>query len=173
MNQKIQKLRGNKEQMKANLVWVLGAFLFAGCGGTREEKKEAPAPVFDIAPVKDYIGNVNKTYGLRFKTSDSALYADRYCTNAVALPPEAPAVRGRDSIRSYYYSNGANRGLEIVITAEQIYGSAELVVEEGVYDFPDGKGGSFDKGKFIALWKQEEGKWKLFREIWNSDKKAK
>jgi hypothetical protein len=35
--------------------------------------------------------------------------------------------------------------------------------------FPDGKGGSVDKGKFIALWKQEVGKWKMYREIWNYD----
>jgi hypothetical protein len=44
-----------------------------------------------------------------------------------------------------------------------------MVVEEGDYVFPDGKGGSFDKGKFIALWKPEDGKWKLYREIWNTD----
>jgi ketosteroid isomerase-like protein len=50
-----------------------------------------------------------------------------------------------------------------------IYGNESLVVEEGTYNFPDGKGGSFDKGKFIALWKQEGGKWKLYREIWNTD----
>jgi len=45
----------------------------------------------------------------------------------------------------------------------------KIWLEEGSYDFPDGKGGSFDKGKFIAIWKQEDGRWKLFREIWNSD----
>lgn len=156
--------------MRNNLFILFGLFL-AGCGGTKEEKAE-PVKTFDIAPVKEYINNVNKTYGLRFKTSDSALYADRYCKEAIALPPGMPAVKGRDSIRSYYYSNGANRSLNITITANNIFGTAELVVEEGVYDFPDGKGGSFDKGKFIALWKEEGGKWKLYREIWNSDRKG-
>ena len=29
--------------------------------------------------------------------------------------------------------------------------------------------GSVDNGKFIAIWKQEDGKWKLFREIWNTN----
>jgi ketosteroid isomerase-like protein len=51
----------------------------------------------------------------------------------------------------------------------EIYGNEDLVVEEGTYNFPDGKGGSIDKGKFIAIWKQEDGKWKLYREIWNTD----
>ena len=50
-----------------------------------------------------------------------------------------------------------------------ITGTSDLIVEEGSYDFPDDKGGSFDKGKFIALWKQEDGNWKLWREIWNTD----
>lgn len=124
---------------------------------------------FDIAPVKAHITEMNKSYSQRFMTNDTAYYNKRYCKDAVVYSPGLPAVTGRDSIISFFYQNGTNKETKIDLPPGNIYGDADLVVEEGSYDFPDGKGGSFDKGKFIALWKQEEGKWKLYREIWNTD----
>jgi ketosteroid isomerase-like protein len=124
---------------------------------------------FDIEPVKAHISEMNKTYSNRFTTNDTAFYNDRYCKNAAVFSPGLPAVMGRDSIASFFYQNGTNKEAKIELPPGAVYGTPELVVEEGTYNFPDGKGGSVDKGKFIALWKQEDGKWKLYREIWNTD----
>jgi ketosteroid isomerase-like protein len=124
---------------------------------------------FDIAPVKAHIAEMNKSYSQRFMTNDTAYYNQRYCKDAAVYSPGLPAVLGRDSIISFFYQNGTNKDAKIDLPPGNIYGDAGLIVEEGLYDFPDGKGGSFDKGKFIAIWKQEEGKWKLYREIWNTD----
>jgi ketosteroid isomerase-like protein len=33
----------------------------------------------------------------------------------------------------------------------------------------DKDGKQIDKGKYIVLWKKEDGKWKLFRDCYNSD----
>jgi rhodanese-related sulfurtransferase/ketosteroid isomerase-like protein len=124
---------------------------------------------FDIGTIKAHIIEMNKTYGNRFITNDTAFYIERYCKDAQVFSPGVHAVKGRDSIRSFFYQNGTNKETKIELPAGYIYGNEELVVEEGTYNFPDGKGGSIDKGKFIAIWKQEEGKWKLYREIWNTD----
>ncbi len=112
---------------------------------------------------------MNKTYSKRFMTNDTAFYYDRYCKDTEVYSPQVAAVKGRDAIISFFYQNGCNKETVIDLPAGNIYGNASLVVEEGTYNFPDGKGGSFDKGKFIALWKQEDGQWKLYREIWNTD----
>jgi len=42
-------------------------------------------------------------------------------------------------------------------------------VEEGEYTFMGEDGEQLDKGKYIVLWKMEDGKWKLFRDCYNSD----
>ena len=102
-------------------------------------------------------------------TNDPAFFAEKYCKDAIVSPPEHPQVMGLDSIRSYFYVGGDNSEITLDISTTAIYGNADVVVEEGKYDFPDGKGGSIDKGKFIALWKQEDSKWKMYREIWNTD----
>ena len=62
-----------------------------------------------------------------------------------------------------------NKDFKVVITATNVYGGPDAVIEEGYYTFPGDDGVIYDKGKFIAIWKQEDGKWKLFREIWNTD----
>ncbi|MBL7703663.1 MAG: nuclear transport factor 2 family protein [Ferruginibacter sp.] len=133
------------------------------------DKEKADKAAFDLAAVKNHIMEMNKTYSDRFMKNDTAFYNERYCKDAEVYSPGMPAVKGRDSIISFFYQNGTNKEARIELPAGNIYGNEELVVEEGTYNFPDGKGGSFDKGKFIALWKQEDGKWKLYREIWNTD----
>jgi ketosteroid isomerase-like protein len=153
-------------KMKTGAIIAVCCWLLAACG----TKPGAAANAFSIEPIKAHIAEMNKNYGYRFTHNDTAFIAARYyCANAEVFPAEHPIIKGRDSIRAYYYDGGKNVEITILINAVNVYGSADLVVEEGSYDFPDGKGGSYDKGKFIALWKEEDGKWKLFREIWNTD----
>jgi ketosteroid isomerase-like protein len=130
---------------------------------------EAAASTFNIDTVKNHIIEMNKTYSKRFVTNDSMFYADRYCKDAEVYSPGMPAVKGREAIRAFFYQGGGNDEAVIELPTGNFYGNEELVIEESTYNFPDGKGGSVDKGKFIAVWKQEDGKWKLFREIWNTD----
>jgi ketosteroid isomerase-like protein len=127
------------------------------------------ASTFNLDSVKNHIIEMNKTYGKRFVTKDSVFYVNRYCKDAEVYAPGLPAVKGREAIRSFFFQGGEGGETVIELPTGNFYGSEELVVEESTYNFPDGKGGSTDKGKFIAIWKQEDGKWKLYREIWNTD----
>lgn len=149
------------------LLYIVPLLFAISCNQTQSSKKKET--VFDIASVKSHIEAMNKAYGDRFMTNDTAFYNARYCKDAEVYCPGLAAVKGRDSIRNFFYQNGTNKEAKIELPTGNIYGSNELVVEEGMYNFPDGKGGNVDKGKFIALWKLEDGKWKLFREIWNTD----
>lgn len=154
--------------MKLFLFLLAPAILLA-CGSGSSEAAKSATGTFSIDSVKAHIIKMNESYSERFMTSDTAFYQKRYCKNAEVYSPGLPAVKGRDSIMAFFYQNGTNKEAKIELPAGNIYGNSELVVEEGTYNFPDGKGGSFDKGKFIALWKEEDGIWKLYREIWNTD----
>jgi ketosteroid isomerase-like protein len=152
--------------MKSIILVACTAILFSCNHAEQTHPTEA---VFDIGYVKAHIIEMNKTYSKRFITNDTAFFIDRYCKDAEVYSPAMPAVKGRDAVQKFFFGDGSNKETVIELPEGNIYGSADLVAEEGAYNFPDGKGGSFDKGKFIALWKQEDGKWKLYREIWNTD----
>lgn len=149
-------------------LFIATAMLLFSCNDKADDKKVIEEK-FDIGSVKTQIFERNKTYSKRFTTNDSLYYVDNYCADAVVMSPNFPAVKGREAIRKFFYNDGQNNEAIIELPDGNVYGDADLVVEDGIYNFPDGKGGSVDKGKFIALWKQEDGKWKLYREIWNSD----
>lgn len=142
-------------------LFVISCSNNAGHSHTHEE--------FDIKPVKQHIDSLNKIYGQRFTNNDTAFYNALYCKDAVIMPEQMPSIAGRDSIRHFNYNDGKNKDFKIAITATNIYGSPEAVIEEGFYTFPGDDGVIYDKGKFITIWKQEDGKWKLFREIWSTD----
>jgi ketosteroid isomerase-like protein len=51
---------------------------------------------------------------------------------------------------------------------ENIYGTEDLIVEEGELTLYNGDA-AVAVEKYIVLWKKEDGKWKLFRDIFNSN----
>lgn len=153
--------------MKQFFPFIILLIFLVACN--QPDKKEKTENAFTLETVKAHIIEMNKTYSNRFTTNDSMFYVDRYCSNAEVYSPGVSAVKGRDAIRAFFYQNGTNTETKIELPTGSFYGNSDMVVEEGTYNFPDGKGGDFDKGKFIAIWKQEDGKWKLYREIWNSD----
>ena len=154
--------------MMKNLFIISTALFLFSCNHKETESKPAEAK-FEMGPVKVHIIKMNESYSERFMSNDSGFYVERYCADAEVYSPNMPAVKGREAIRKFFYNDGNNKEAKIELPAGGFYGSADYVVEDGTYNFPDGKGGSADKGKFIAIWKQEDGKWKLYREIWNSD----
>ena len=147
--------------------YILSGLLFTFVLSCNQQKQAEVK--FDIEPVKAHIIKMNESYSDRFTSNDSLFYVDRYCTDAEVYSPNMPAVKGREAIKKFFYNDGNNKEAKIELPNGSFYGGPEYIIEDGSYNFPDGKGGSVDKGKFVALWKQEDGKWKLYREIWNSD----
>jgi ketosteroid isomerase-like protein len=103
------------------------------------------------------------------KKGDSTGFASFYCTDAKIMAPDGPAVVGRDAIKStigYFYNIGLT-GMELKTL--DVWGSEAIVAEEGTVVFTMKDGKEYDHGKYIVLWKMEDGKWKLFRDIFNTD----
>ena len=51
------------------------------------------------------------------------------------------------------------------------YGNAEYVVDEGTYAMTYGAGVT-ERGRYINVWEQENGRWRIQSNIWNSDPPA-
>ncbi|MCC6462587.1 MAG: PD40 domain-containing protein [Saprospiraceae bacterium] len=126
-------------------------------------------PGFDREAVRVQIEQANQSYGERFRTRDTAWYAARYTADACILPEKSPRICGLEGIIGYYYGQGDNQSLQLRITTLELSGGPETMLEEGLYELLDDKGALLDKGKFIATWVPEGGRWKLRREIWTTD----
>lgn len=125
---------------------------------------------FDITAIKTQIEKANDTYGERFFKNDSTFYTNLYTKDAIVMPEFGNSVKGRAEIFKYYYNGGKNEPITIDLKTTDVYGSTDLVSEEGTYIIKNKSNQILDEGKFIALWKQEDNTWKLHREIWNTNK---
>ncbi|MCZ6703248.1 MAG: hypothetical protein O6940_09440 [Ignavibacteria bacterium] len=49
-----------------------------------------------------------------------------------------------------------------------VYGNVDYLIDEGTYFMSYGKDNTIEKGKYLNVWKKEDGDWKVFTNMWNS-----
>jgi ketosteroid isomerase-like protein len=105
-------------------------------------------------------------------SGDAAGAASLYATKAKLLPPNAPQVTGREAIQKFWQSaiEAGVRGLKI--TTVEAEGRIDSGTEVSTWEALDKDGQVLDRGKAIVIWKVEQGQWRLYRDIWNSDAPA-
>ena len=88
------------------------------------------------------------------------------------MPPNSEPVP-KDKIVSAW--GGAIRmGVkDIKLTTDDVTGNGELAGETGNYEMYGDNNKLLDKGKYVVIWKNENGEWKLYRDIWNTSMPAK
>lgn len=133
------------------------------------DSKIDASTAFNKEAVKDSIEAANAVFEQAMLKGDSLAGADNYTSDAKIMGPNMPSVSGRDGIVGFA-GEFSRMGLkDFNLNVVDIWGNEEMVIEEGTYTMNDDKGKSVDKGKYLAVWKKENGKWKIFRDIFNSD----
>jgi ketosteroid isomerase-like protein len=117
--------------------------------------------------ITDQIMESNKVFMSAFSSSDTNTLANQYTSDAKLFPANGNIVEGQYSIGEFWAATlkmGIKKVLFETGKAEK-YGN--IAIEEGKYTlFVEGDHIA-DQGKYIATWKKEDGKWKVFRDIWN------
>jgi len=123
---------------------------------------------FDLEKAKAGINEANQKFMAGVSSGDSVGVAALYHSQGSISPSNSDAVSGADKISSFF--GGASRaGFAVKLQTSDVWGNADVVVEEGTFELTDKNGGHLDHGKYIVLWKEENGQWKLYRDIWNSN----
>ena len=152
--------------MKKSYLAIVGICMFAvACS-------PAPQP-FDAAAAQKEIEALNQVFSDLLSKSDSVGLSEMYTVDAKTLSPNAPAEVGRDKIRSgfgYMIKGGLNK---LTLKTNGVWGNSEYVTEEGELTLASADGQVIDNGKYLVLWKKEDGKWKILRDIFNSSNPIK
>jgi len=96
---------------------------------------------------------------------------DVYTANARILPPGAPMVSGRESIKKFWSDmiQTAN-AKSVVLTSVDVMPAGDGVVEIGratlTVEPPDQALAQMEV-KYVVYWQQEAGRWKWHVDIWN------
>jgi len=105
----------------------------------------------------------------------AALVAAFYDKDAVLMPPNSPAMEGRESIRQMLQglmdSGLTSIKLETTVTAS----SGDLAYGRGRYTMnlePAGGSPVTDVGKYVVVYRRQAGAWRAVADIFNSDQGA-
>ncbi|MBC8155035.1 MAG: DUF4440 domain-containing protein [Bacteroidetes bacterium] len=93
---------------------------------------------------------------------------DHYTSDAQLFPPGTDVIEGKQAIGSFWkavYESGVKRATLETTQAEQ---DGELVIETGRYTLYGADDTQLDVGKYLVVWKQEDGHWKLHQDIFNT-----
>lgn len=140
--------------------------LLAACNAP-EADKPAAEKTANMDSVKTAIAAANTAFGEAAARGDSAAIAAIYHSQAQVYPPEMAATdkSGMGAMTRQLPAMGVKK---FTLTTNEVLNGGEYMIENGTYAFGDSTN-TFDKGKYIAVWKEEDGKWKLYRDMWNSN----
>ena len=175
----IIKIFPPKKLFMKQLLTVLVIFsitsLFIACNSNTAESgtntvTEKEMKPFDLAAAKTAIDASNAEFGNLISKVDSVGLAALYTSDGKFMAPNMPAFSGRANIQSGFSGMFSQTGpIGLKLTANEVWGNEEMVSEVGSYSMTDKSGKEIDKGKYIVLWKMEDGKWKIHRDVFNSD----
>ncbi|MCJ7754727.1 MAG: nuclear transport factor 2 family protein [Thermoanaerobaculales bacterium] len=103
-----------------------------------------------------------------FNSHDAKAVAALYTTDAVLLPPNEPAVFGRDAIAATHAELFATGDFKIDIEPLETVIDGQLAYVAGRYRMWTGDGALVDHGKYIEIWSPVNGEWLIRRDIYNS-----
>lgn len=107
-----------------------------------------------------------------FSRGDAAGMAELYTPDGQLLPPNSEVVSGHDGIRRFW-QGVMDMGVKTArLQPDEVEGPGDTVVEIGRYTLGDGEGNELDRGKYLVIWKKQDGSWKLHRDIWNTSLSA-
>lgn len=124
---------------------------------------------FNLDDAKTAIETAGQTFVMAMNKGDSITLANCYTTDAKMMGPNEKAVIGRPAIQKVF--SGWIKGGMPTFTMKtiEIWGNEEMMAAEEEWAFSDKDGKILDSGKSIELFKMEDGKWRLFRDCYNSD----
>ena len=149
------------------------ALALAGCEPAPQQEAAPEAPT--QAEIEAAIGEVREAYIAAQNAGDAAALAALFTDDAVLMPPNAPAVSGKEAIQSYLQSQNDQFSFELAASQAEVAAAGDWAFSRGTHTVnlnPKAAGKAVeDSGKYLNILKrQPDGSWKIARHTWNSDK---
>jgi len=100
---------------------------------------------------------------------DSATLAGLYANDGAVMPAGSDPVRGTEAIEKFWQGAFASGMGAIELKTVEVYGQGGIATEVGEYALHDKAGKLLDRGKYIVIWQNEGGQWKLLRDMFSTN----
>ena len=133
-------------------------------GMTLAPAAAAPAAV----DIQSALAAANEAFMATYAQGDAAGMAAFYTEDGELLPPNGDVVKGHEALQGFWQSlmDAGIKGVKLEILEAKVMGDTAYEVSRYTTYSADDQ--VADQGKYIVIWQQVEGTWKLHRDIFNS-----
>lgn len=146
-------------QLKVIFITMMVLIFAAGCN----------KPVFDKVTARKEIEVTDSLFIDLMSKGDATGLAECYTADALLMMPNGPAIEGKTNIQSAMMDFIKSDATKMSIRINNVWGDEDALISEGTLSFSTKDGQVVDKSKYIAVYKKEDGRWKIFRDCFNSD----
>ena len=111
----------------------------------------------------------NERFMQAFAQADAARLASLYTENAQLLPPGGEIAHGWEAIRAFWQAAMDSGITAARLEIAEVEEHGDTAIEVSRYTLLGAGEQVLDQGKYIVIWKQERGQWKLHRDIFNTN----
>ena len=122
--------------------------------------------------LKEAASKVQQWYSQAFEQNDPSVLTDHYSMKCCLMPNGDRLISSKEGHNEYWQKTFDSGFVKpVVVVAELEQHSEDYGTEIGTFVI-NGKSekGEFSKrGKYVRVWKREEGEWRIHRNIYNFD----
>jgi ketosteroid isomerase-like protein len=100
---------------------------------------------------------------------DGAGLAAFYAAEGQVMPAGSEPIRGRVAIQKFWQGALDSGIAGVRLKTLEVFALGVTATEVGQYDLQDKTGKVLDHGKYIVVWRHEDGKWKLLRDMFSTN----
>lgn len=115
------------------------------------------------------VQQTNSFFMRAFANRNAGELAALYTDDAQLLPPSGSIVTGKQGIAAYWDSAMKSGIARAELDTLELDQQGTTAIEVGRARLFREDGNLLSAAKYIVVWKQQNGNWKLHRDIWNSD----
>ena len=157
--------------LKAKYAFVPGlSMLLLGCGSNAGSEK----PTHNDAAVNEQaIRKTNEKWLALIRDHDAAAVSKLYASDGAMMASGAPIAQGQPALEKAWGGLMKTPGFGLTFKADQIVvaSGGDMALDRGTYLLslagPDGP--TKDIGKYVVVWRNIDGQWKVAADIFNSD----
>lgn len=136
--------------------------LFITSCNKKENENNLKTQEFDSAIFEKEIELRLREFEKHLQNGDSIALGNMYMANAVIMP----STVGRDNIVSNFGGMIRDSITGSSFKSTDLWGNDQLLVEEGAGTWFHANGQIVGSGKYLVVWKKDNGNWKILRDIW-------
>jgi uncharacterized protein (TIGR02246 family) len=114
------------------------------------------------------IDAANEVFTATYNRGDAAGLAALYTEEGQLLPPNAGFMTGRAAIQAFWQAVMDMGVKKAVINTGEVEKHGSTAIEVSQFKLFGEGDQELDQGKFIVIWKQVDGQWRLHRDIFSS-----